>query len=52
MYFEQMIEKLNEVKKNMSCPTSLPVRSVDALSEVVEFVNGVQYSLRTGQRIR
>ena len=51
MYFEQMIEKLNEIEKNMDCPT-LPVRSVDTLSEVIEFVNGVQYSLRTGQRIR
>ena len=50
MCIEQMIEKLNEVKKNMSDPT-LPVRSIDALNETVEYVNGVQYSLRTGQRI-
>lgn len=51
MYIEKIIEALEKVKSNMSSPNSLPVRSVDALREEVEFENGVKYSLRTGERI-
>ncbi|MGN1158110.1 MAG: hypothetical protein ACI4TK_18220 [Agathobacter sp.] len=51
MYIQQIMEAMEKVKSHMSSPDSLPVRSVDALREEVEFVNGVKYSLRTGERI-
>lgn len=51
MYTSEIINGLTKILQNMSNP-NLPVRSVDALGEVVEFVNGVQYSLRTGERIK
>lgn len=51
MWITEIVTALAEVRNNMSDP-GLPVRSVDALAGVVEFVNGVQYSLVTKQRIR
>ena len=51
MFTSEVIKGLMEVLSNMSNP-NLPVKSIDALVGEVQFVNGVVYSLTTGQRIK
>ena len=50
MFVSEIYKGLISILGNMTDPT-LPVRHIDALGGVVEFVNGVQYSLSTGERI-
>lgn len=50
MYTSEIITGLTKILHNMSNP-NLPVRSVDAMRAEVEFVNGIKYSLTTGERI-
>lgn len=51
MRVSQIYSALIKVLQNMSNP-NLEVAFVDASKEVVEFTNGVQYSLRSYERIK
>ena len=51
MYIEKIATARTVIRSNMSDPT-LPVKSVDALGGVVQFVNGIEYSLTTFQRVK
>ena len=51
MSVSEIINGMVNVLQSMDNP-NLIVRSVNATAGVVEFVNGVQYDLHTGQRIK
>ena len=51
MYIENIATALTAIRANMDNPT-LPVKSVDALGGTVQFMNGVEYSLTTFQRVK
>ena len=51
MYISEIYKGLISILGNMSNP-SLPVRSIDAMTGTVEFINGIQYNLTTGERIK
>ena len=50
MSISEIYKGLVSILGNMDSP-SLPVRSIDAMTGTVEFTNGIQYSLVTGERI-
>jgi hypothetical protein len=51
MFISDIYSGLCKVLSNMSSP-SLPVRSIDALTGRVTFVNGVEYDLISGERVK